>query len=190
MEEELTYQEFSELARSGRILVGIDPAVARKFYTNSDPRWLEEQLGESMWLERLTVKSFWLLDFGTLIAGIVITVLVLKWFSVIAVPLMVVAWFFLGGLASVGRQRLTGAFAAVAVCLLLGYLQRQSAVGIWFSVLPWPYFFARLTYWTETRYLRALVVRNERAFRLLREKDLLFVKWAEDYHPTMETRGD
>jgi len=45
-----------------------------------------------------------------------------------------------------------------------------------FIVFPWPYLFARLTYWSAPRYLRALAARNERAFELLYETGV-FVKW-------------
>ncbi|HHV61436.1 MAG TPA: hypothetical protein GXX51_02195 [Firmicutes bacterium] len=174
--ERLSHSDFVKMAQSSCILIGIEPAVARRFFTATDPKLMRKEIGENLRAERLMVSTFFFLEFATLISGIIVSIFSLKWFSLIAIPLMIGEFLLWGGMASVGRQQLTGAVAFVSCCLFIAYVLRATPFSVFFVVFPWPYFFARLTYWTATRYLRALVVRNKQAYELLYDKGV-FVKW-------------
>lgn len=176
MNERLSHSDFVKMAQSSCILIGIEPAVARRFFTATDPKLMRKEIGENLHAERLTVSTFLFLECTTLISGIIVSIFSLKWFSLITIPLMIGEFLLGGGMASVGRQQLTGAVAFVSCCLFAAYVLRATPFSVFFVVFPWPYFFARLTYWTATRYLRALVVRNKQAYELLYDKGV-FVKW-------------
>gem|GEM_PF-6292833 len=51
----------------------------------------------------------------------------LRWVSLIGIPLMIGEFLFLGGMASVGRQQLTGAHAFLGCCLLIACVLRATA---------------------------------------------------------------
>lgn len=163
------YQEFVKRAEKGEILIGVEPAIARKFFTDTDHSVIKEKIGESLFIERFFVKTCWLLEFICLLAGIIVSIFALKWYSIIAIPVMLIASFVLGGKASMGRQKIGGAVFLVVMCVLLAYYFKNKGtfMTIWLVLLPLPYFFARLTYKLATVFLRLLSVRNEKAFNLL-----------------------
>jgi len=163
------YQEFVKRAEKGEILIGVEPAVARKFFTDTDRSIIKEKIGESIFMERFFVKTCWLLEFICLLAVIIVSIFALKWYSIIAIPVMLIVSFVLGGKASMGRQKIGGAVFLLVICVLLAYYFRDKGTSImlWFVLLPLPYFFARLTYKLATMFLRLLSVRNEKVFNLL-----------------------
>lgn len=174
------YQEFVKRAEKGEILIGIEPAVARKFFTDTDHEAIRQEIGEALFFERFFVKAVWLLEFVFLLSGGVASVFALSWYSIIAIPLMLVVFFILGGKASMGTQKLGSAILFVLICFFLAYYFREEGIAmiIWFVLLPLPYFFARLTYKLATVFLRALSVRNEKAFNLL-YNNAIFLKEAQ-----------
>jgi len=163
------YQEFVKWAEKGEIFIGIDPASARKFFIETSHSVVREKIGESLFIERFFVKTCFFLWYICLLAGIIASIFALKWYSIIAIPVMLIASFVLGGKASMGRQKIRGAVFLVAICVLLAYYFRDKGTSmmVWLVLLPLPYFFARFTYKLATMFLRLLSVRNEKAFNLL-----------------------
>jgi len=68
------YQEFVKRAEKGEILIGVEPAVARKFFTNTDHSLIKEKIGEPLFIERFFVKACWLLECVCLLAGIIVSI--------------------------------------------------------------------------------------------------------------------
>jgi hypothetical protein len=163
------YEEFVRREERGEILVGIEPAVARKFFTDTDHSIIKEKIGEPLFTERFFVKTCWLLEFICLFAGIIASIFALKWYSIMVIPIMLITAFILGGKVSMGRQKIGGAVFLVLIFILLAYYFRDKGTSkmVWLILLPLPYFFARLTYKLATMFLRLLSVRNEKAFNLL-----------------------
>lgn len=174
---DINYQDFVKRAESGEILIGIEPALARKFFTDTDQSAIQQEIGESLFISRFFVKAVWLLEFVCLLVGIVASIIALGWYSAIAIPLMIVGFFVLGGMASVGTQKVGGAILLVVISISLAYYFRDKGIAlvIWLVLLPLPYFFTRLTYKLSTFFLRALSLRNEKVFNLLYDK-AIFLK--------------
>lgn len=175
------YQEFVKRAEKGEIIIGVEPAIARKFFTDTDHSVIKEKIGEALFIERFFVKTCWLLEYICLLAGIIVSIFALKWYSIIAIPVMLIASFVLGGKASMGRQKIGGAVFLVVVCVLLVYYFRdkETSIIVWLVLLPLPYFFARLTYKLATLFLRLLSVRNEKAFNLLYDEGIFLKEMQE-----------
>ena len=175
------YQEFVKRVEKDEILIGVEPAVARKFFTDIDHSVIKEKIGESLFVECSFVKTCWLLEYICLLAGTIASIFALKWFSIIVIPVMLIASFVLGGIASMGRQKIVGVVFIVAICVLLAYYFRGKGIAIivWLVLLPLPYFFVRLTYKLATTFLRSLSVRNEKAFNLLYDKGI-FLKETQE----------
>jgi hypothetical protein len=166
---EFNHAEIVRREEQGEILIGIEPAVARKFFTDTKHQEIQQEIGEPLYIERFFVRLFFYLSGLSLLAGIVVSVLVIKWYSVVAIPLMLIGWFILSGKASMGKQKLGYPFVLVILSLILVYFLRSKgiAISIWIVLIPLPYFFSQLTYKTATVFLRALSIRNEKAFNLL-----------------------
>ena len=172
------YQEFVKQAERGEILVGIDPAVARKFFTDTDHEAVQKEIGEPLFVERFFAKTVWLFEFITLFAGAIASIFALAWYSAIVIPLMIVVFFIFGGKASMGTQKIGGAVLLVIICLVLAFYfsDKGLALFLWLILLPMPYFFARLTYKLSTVFLRALSLRNEKVFNMLNDKGIFLKK--------------
>ncbi|MDP2898516.1 MAG: hypothetical protein Q8Q12_18410 [bacterium] len=171
-----SHEDFVRAAAAGHILIGIEPALARRFFTNIDRRTLEQKVGAPLTVQRLLVKTAWLLEWISLLAGMIASVVALGWYAAIAVPVMAVASFILGGMASYGRQRMRGAICLVLLAVSLAYALRHEgpALVVWLALLPLPYFFARLTYKLGTALLRRLCLKSERVFNLLSGRAIFF----------------
>ncbi len=169
---ELNYRDIVNRSYKGQILIGVDPALARRFFTDTNHMAVRQQIGEPLFLERFLVNAAWLGEYACLLAGVIASVLALRWYSAIAIPLIVAGSLVLGGAASVGRQRLRGAIFLILVFSFLAYLFRGkgTAVVVWLVLLPLPYCFARLTYKLATVFLRLLSLRNQKVFELLHGK--------------------
>lgn len=173
----INYQDFVKRAESGEILIGIEPALARQFFTDTDHLAIQQEIGEHLFVERFFVKSVWLLEFICLFAGVVASVIALGWYSAVAILLMIIVFFALAGKASMGTQKFGYAILLVVICIFLAYYFRDKEIAlvVWLVLLPLPYFFARLTYKLATVFLRALSLRNEKVFNLLYDK-AIFLK--------------
>jgi len=168
------YKEFTKQVEKDEIIMGVEPAVARRFFTDTNHSTIKEEIGEPLFLERFFVKTCWLLEFVCLLAGIIMSIFGLKYYSIIVIPIMLITFLFLGAKASIGRQKIGGAIFLLIISILLAYYFRENGIYIiiWIILLPLPYFFTRLTYKSSTMFLRLLSVRNEKAFNLLHNKGI------------------
>ena len=163
------YQEFVKRVEKGDAPIRVEPAAARKFFTDPAHSTIKEKVGESLLIDRLFVKTCWLLGYACLIAAMIASVFALKWYSIIATPIILIAFILLSGEASVGKQRILDTVILMVICILLAYYFKEKGTSmlIWLALLPLPYFFIRLTYKLATLLLRSLSIRNEKAFNLL-----------------------
>lgn len=173
------YREIVSKASTGQLVVGVEPALARKFFTDTDSKALQREFGSSFYKERLFVKLVWLLEYPSLLAGIIASVFAFHWYSVIVIPVMAVTAFLYGAKSSGGRQKIGSVLLLLLISIFLAYLfrDRGPALFTWFVLLPLPFLFARLTYKLSTIFLRGLSLRNEKLFVSLRDK-AIFLKEA------------
>lgn len=175
------YQESVKRTKEGGALIHVEPAGARKFFTNTNYSVIKEKVGESLLIERFFVKACWLLEYVFLIAAMITSIFALKWYSIIAMPVMLIAFIVLSGEASMGKQKIADTLFLIIICFSLAFYFRDKGTSmvVWLVLLPLPYFFVRLTYKLATLFLRLLSVRNEKAFNLLYGKRI-FLKEDEE----------
>ena len=169
------YQEFLVREATDSIIVYVEPAIARRFFTEINQQVMQEKIGESLSIERFLITACLLLEFPCLLGGMIVSIFALKWYSIIAILIMVGAFFILGATSSMGKQRIRGAILLLIVCALLAYYLRDKGIfmTLWLILLPLPYFFTRLKYKLATMFLYSLVIHNEKAFNLLNGKGIL-----------------
>jgi hypothetical protein len=163
------YQRCLDRVARGEIQIAVDPARARRFFTESNPVELAKHLGEDLEPKARQVRLLWeaaaLLALTVCVAGFV----ALRWYGLVALPAFMLAYFWLQGRASVGGQGTVGATLLVVCSWLLAYALRARGVWIviWLMLLPLPYFLIRQTYARATEMVRDLVKQNPRALYLL-----------------------
>ena len=173
-DSELTHPEFVSQFNTGSILVGFDPAIARRLFMDGFPA----EVGEPIIIERAVVWLLATAEFGSLLAGLGASVAALGWFSIAAVPLMLLTWVLLAGRLSMGQQSMALVVVAALVLASVGFMLRDAhpAIALWSALLPIPYLFGRLKYKSATFLLRALCVRNASVYELLRQHQEIWIR--------------
>ena len=100
------YQEFYRRVKNGDILIVVDPAMARKFYFEMDTSSLMKVIGEDLLNESFLVNLCGVLGMLLLVVEIIISIFVLKWYAIIAIPIIVKAFTYIVEKASLGRQNI------------------------------------------------------------------------------------
>ena len=164
------YDRFVADANAGRIPVGIDRAFARAVYLQMPFADLERETGEAPFIEKFFVRAAWCLSWTMMLGSLVLAVLGFGWLAVLVVPCLVLAGGTISALSAGGNSslfRLTIFLGFVWFVHSRGWIPNEKGslsvvvlcIGTWFD---------RLVYASSTFFLRALVLRNRRAFHLFR----------------------
>ena len=168
---ESEYKAFVEQAHSGAKLIGIDRAVARKFYTDISLSKIEEETGEAPYFEKMVVWFAFLFAPVALLASFVLAVLAFQWWAALTIPLSIVIYFVFSGQSSMPRGGMLGisVFLALAIVSLFTGLFSSSFAPWYFIAVTFSLWASRLVYSAATAFLRAFVLRNQRALELMSE---------------------
>ncbi|MBI2579370.1 MAG: hypothetical protein HYW27_00530 [Candidatus Aenigmarchaeota archaeon] len=161
----LTDEEYKQLAASayrGELLIGIDRAAARKFFTDVPLSQITAATGESPYFAKIIVWLAFLTGPMALFASFVLSIMAVRWYSVLTIPVSVFVWFGFYGDSSRRGQRMFGISAVLAASLLalpLGLV--QSTLLAWYVVsIIFSLWMARAVYCSATFFLRAFVLRT------------------------------
>jgi hypothetical protein len=161
------HSEFARRAYANEIAIGVDPALARRFFMESGEH-VQQDIGEPLTIERAAVSAAFYLGWAAIVVSVPIGFLAMRWWALVIGPGSVATWLLYNGMASRGRQRLKGVTCALVLVMAL-WLRTPDASPIlrWAVCVTGAFFLARLTYASASLFIRALVVRNARAFDLL-----------------------
>ncbi len=99
---QITKEQYDEILKkqdAGEILLYIDTASFRKFFTEVNNKKVKELIGESLSTESLVIKFImFVLEPLSLIITIVASVFLFKWFAILIAPIVFLLWGFLKGL--------------------------------------------------------------------------------------------
>lgn len=167
----MEHKEVIHLEQQGKLLIGIDRAMARKFYTDIPISKIKEETGQAPYFEKIVVWFAFLFGPIALISSIVLGFLAFDWWGAICLVVCPILYF------RYISSSVRGASSSIGVTIFL-----LISVGVHlFSNLktPWITGFAsaflfclwciRLLYCSSTVFLRAFVIRNGRAFEYLSE---------------------
>lgn len=165
------YKDFVDQAYSGALLIGIDRTVARKFYIDIPLSKIEQQTGEAPYFEKMVVWFAFLSAPIALFASCVLSVLAFHWWAALAIPVSIVLYVAFATLSPVPR------FGMLWISLLLGLAVSSLFTGLFSSTFTSWYFIAvtfslwasRLLYSAATAFLRAFILRNQRALEFMQE---------------------
>lgn len=170
-----SHSQVVAMEEQGRALIGIEPALARRFLMSHDSSSVESAIGEALRFEKIVVSVSFAMAWATLLLLVFVCFRTLGWQGFIPSAIVILAFLFHFGRASIGRQSLVGVLGFQVVCMALPRITELGAFSSILPFLPWPFLLTRFMYWNATHLLRLLVIRNERAFDLLRGT-IAFVK--------------
>lgn len=168
---EVEHGKLIELEQQGRILIGVDRVMARKFYTDIPIPIIEEETGEAPYFEKMIVWLAFLVGPISLIASLVLAFFALQWWGVICVFLCPFVYFRYLSFSAKGDSSMIGItlFSIVVTCVhFLGAFDFPWITGF-VTVFLFSLWCVRLLYCLSTIFLRNFVIRNARAFQYLSE---------------------
>ncbi|HVZ00962.1 MAG TPA: hypothetical protein VHA35_15755 [Dongiaceae bacterium] len=162
------HQEFQKKAYADKLVVGVDRIFARRFYTNTSVQKMRSLTGEPVPIAKAAVMLAFIIGPLLVVAASVLTFMGLEWWGLLAVPAGIVVYIYYQGLSVLGRSRLTPisiiTMAAIAVSPF-GILPVRIAESLCcFSAALWC---GRFQYVGSTFFVRALIIRNVKAFNAL-----------------------
>ncbi len=165
------YKDFVARANAGALLIGVDRAIARKFYTGVSISRIEEETGEAPYFEKMIVWLAFVTAPIALLASFIVSILAFRWWAALAIPISVVAYFVYSGQSSMPRRGMLGISILLALSvgsLFTGFFTSQF-VPWYFIAIVFALWVSRLVYCAATSLLRAFVLRNQRALEFMRE---------------------
>jgi len=168
---EAEYEQLVQAAYDDRILVGIDRAFARRLYTNVATSEIEEATGEAPYLGKLVVWFAFLSSPIAMLGSSVLAAYAFRWWSLLIIPVTLLWWVFNRSRSVRGGASIWLHTLLVIVAVSAHFMDLFSNVSI--SGFVTAFVFAlwcdRFLYWSSTFFLRAFVLRNQRAFEEFRD---------------------
>jgi hypothetical protein len=166
------YKTFVDQAYSGALLIGIDRAVARKFYTDIPLSRIEEKTGEAPYFEKMVIWFAFVTAPAALLASFVLSVIAFQWWAVLAIPISVLVYFIFSGQSSMPGGGMLGfsILLAIAIGTLFTSFFASPLAPWYFIAVTFSLWASRLLYTAATAFLRGFVLRNQRALEFMGEQ--------------------
>ena len=163
------HKELVKLAETGKILIGVDPSVARQLFTDVPLSTIQEMTEETPYFEKTLVMSAYILGMVALITSVVLAFMAFGWWGLIPLLLCPLVHFLYQGSSSVGEANLSLITVFVVIAGFVHFLGAFNApwstgfiVAFLFSL-----WCARLVYSVATFMYREFAIRNRKAFEFL-----------------------
>lgn len=174
----MTEAEHAEIIREeeeGKLLIGIDPSLARKFYTDMSIKFIESKTGEPPYLETILVYILMLGSPIALLGACALAVIHFQWWSIAIIPALMLLWIGYHVISSRGTAR-SGFITLVTIAVIAVHIIDPLGLGwtlflVFAALSLW---FSRTLYTASTFFLRGFVIRNYRAFDFL--EDAIVIK--------------
>ena len=170
----MTEDEYKALvahANSGALLIGVDRAFARKFYTDVPLAKIKEETGEVPYFEKIVVWFAFISAPIALFASLTLSALAFRWWAVLAIPLSAIVYFVFAAESSRGQTRMLGVsiVLALAIASLFTNFFSSQSVPWYATAVAFAFWAQRLVYCGSATLLRAFILRNQRALEFTRE---------------------
>ena len=165
------YKAFVAHANSGTLLIGIDRAFARKFYTDIPLSRIKEKTGEVPHFEKIVVWFAFISAPIALFASFALSALAFRWWTALAIPLSAIVYFVVAAESSRSTSRMLGVsiVLVLAIASLFTNFFSSQFVPWYATAVAFAFWAQRLVYCGATTLLRAFILRNQRALEFTRE---------------------
>jgi len=165
------YKSLVQAAYDGRLLVGVDRIFARKLYTDVPTSAIEEATGEAPYLEKLIVWFTFLASPIAILTSAVVAVLGFRWLALLVVPVAFLWWMFNRSISARGGSSIWFLTLVLIVTVSFHFMNLLHTPWIsgFVAILAFALWCDRLLYYAATFFLRAFVLRNQRALEAFGE---------------------
>ncbi|MBW8034754.1 MAG: hypothetical protein FVQ79_03645 [Planctomycetes bacterium] len=165
----MEHKELIKLEQQGKILIGVDRAMARKFYTDIPVSTINEETGEAPYFEKIIVWFAFLSGPIALISSIVLGFFAFKWWGVTCLVLCPVTFLVYSSLSARGDSKSIGITLLLFISVGVHFFGNLNMfwVTLFVCVFLFSLWCIRVLYCSATLLLRCFVIRNRRAFEYL-----------------------
>lgn len=158
-----------EFEAQGKLLIGIDRVMARKFYMDIPLSKIKEETGEAPYTEKIIVWGAFFFAFISLISSIVLSFYAFNWWGIICLVLCPISFLQYFSLSARGDSKSIGITLILLISLSIHYFAHLNMfwVTLFVCVFLFSLWCIRVLYCSATMLLRCFVIRNRRAFEYL-----------------------
>jgi len=158
-----------KLEKQGKILIGVDRVMARKFYTDIPMRKIRRETDETPYFEKIIVWFVFLFGPISLLASIMIGFLAFNWWGIIFLLFCPFVYFIYSSSSVRGDSTMTGIsiLLLVSACIYFFRVFDNPKITGFVTVFILSLWCIRLLYCSSTFLLRNFVIRNEKAYQYL-----------------------
>jgi hypothetical protein len=163
------YTSLIEAANRGQILIGVDRAVARRFFTDRSIGEIQAATGEAPYLQKSVVMALFLIAPVALIASVVLAFLAVGWWGLLALIFCPAVYFAYYSYSSLGGARLlpiTAVLVSVGAIHLSNVMAAPLITGFAFA-FAFSLWCGRLGYSSATVFYRVMALQSAQAFDAL-----------------------
>jgi len=171
--------DHSEVVRcldEGTILLGVDRAGARKFFTDLGLRQISHLTGEVPYIEWLVVRSSFLLAPLCVLGSLGCAVPAFHWYAILVGPLAVLLFAYWWCTSPLGNRRSGWSALLLAGAVSSVFTSAGPYIKLWLILTTAGLFLVRLTYSAAALLLRGFVIRNPRAYDLCAKHGVVIVQ--------------
>jgi hypothetical protein len=167
----LTHSELVQQEHDGKLLIGIDRPFARRFYTDTPIAAVLAETGEAPYFEKLTIFPLFVGGPLLLLSASISAAIFFGWWAVLTIPVFIFIWMLYYSASSHGRSRSIGISIVLVCCFIVSFTSLiPFSFGVTFSLFFASLWCSRVLYSASTMYLRCFILRNARAFEMLRDE--------------------
>ncbi|MFA5361357.1 MAG: hypothetical protein WC290_02815 [archaeon] len=167
----MDHENLVELEKQGKILIGVDRAIARKFYTDIPMKEIEEETGEAPYFEKIIIFTLFLLNPLLLLISIVLGFWFFSWWGIVYLILLPLIYFTYFSFSSMGNSGM-GGINLLLLIMIVGYFFKillSPQIFIFIIIFLFSLWCARSLYCFSTLFFRNFIIRNEKAYQYLLE---------------------
>lgn len=165
------YDAFVQSAKDGHLLIGVDRIFARKLYMEASTSQIEEATGEAPYFEKLVIWLAFVMSPLAMLVSAILAAYAFHWWALLVAPVALT----LSVINSLSSRRgssmiwfLNIVLVATVAVLFLRLVANPFLVGF-IATFVFALWCKRFLYWAATWFLRAFVLRNQRALEAFRD---------------------
>jgi hypothetical protein len=165
----MNHKNLVELEEQGKIIIGVDRVMARKFFINVSIKKTEEETGETPYFEKIIVWLAFLFGPISLLASIILGFWFLNWWGVICFIFCPFIYFVYTSSSAKGNSRITeiSLLLLISACIYFFKIFNAPQITGFTTIFVFSLWCVRFLYCSSTFLLRNFVIRNEKAYQYL-----------------------
>ncbi len=169
------HNTFRAMAERGDVVIGVEPAIARRFFTDDTFAAQRALVAEPLHFEVVIVRTTWWLAPISLLISFWCAWLAFHWWSLLLIPVSVVAWILHQSRSSIGRPAVWPLVISIGLVCYWNSGPHAHPAYWWLIAILIAMLLTRVTYRCACAFFRMLVIRNAKAYSLFRES-AIFVR--------------